>query len=109
MARRPALVSDAPIDTPSRRTRSADEVIGDKAAAERPAIRTVTIHFDVAATVRWALLGIAAISAIWGTGEPTPIQEKSRSSAIEQKALGTVERLEEAAKLLITGKRQGPT
>lgn len=61
MASRPTLVTDTPADPPNGRTPAAAKTVGGKSIANQTTSRAITIHCDVAATVRWSLIGLAAI------------------------------------------------
>lgn len=60
MATRPALVADSPAAPASQRKRAAGESRGTIRKAKE-ASQTVTVHYDVAAIVRWAFFGLAAL------------------------------------------------
>lgn len=67
MASRPALVVDKPVAPPSRRKRGADKSVGFDASKLHTTTRNVTIHWDVAAIVRWSLIGLAAVLVAMAT------------------------------------------
>jgi hypothetical protein len=61
MASRPTLAADKPVASPSRRKHAAGKWIGSDASWPHPNTRSVTIHWDIAAIVRWSLIGLAAV------------------------------------------------
>lgn len=61
MTSRPTLAAKTAAIPPERRTKAAAKVVGSSPAPAEHSTRTVTIHRDEGAVVRWALFGTAAI------------------------------------------------
>lgn len=61
MASRPTLAADKPVASPSRREHTAGKRAGPDTSRPHANTRSVTIHWDVAAIVRWSLIGLAAV------------------------------------------------